>query len=240
MNPSPVHLLPCVIFMMKAAQEGEVKTRLASEIGNPNATRLYRRFVEYLCEELFLETRGRWQTVFACAPAEAMNEIREWLEARVHRAVRFEPQVEGDLGARLQAQVEAAFAQGAPAVLALGTDCLDLSVGEIDACFEALRTHDVVLGEALDGGYWCIGLSAPQPELFRGMPWSQPGLAAMTREKARSLGLRVAERPKRRDIDRKEDLMQLPEELRRAAKLDQALWRNAGKTAAAPKLPADQ
>lgn len=230
---------PRVIFMMKAPREGEVKTRLAAEIGDANATALYRRFVEFLCERLFSDAGASWETVIACAPAAAVDEIREWLAPRAHAGVRFEPQAEGDLGFRLERQFAEAFDEGAPAVLALGTDCLEVTADEIEDCFGDLESRDLVLGEAFDGGYWCIGMAAPHFELFRKMPWSQANLCARTREKARTLGIRIAERARRLDVDEKSDLKRLPPELIEAARLDERLW-DAPRTGASERPAAGQ
>lgn len=237
MNSPRSRGLPRVLLMMKAPREGQVKTRLAAEIGHRNATLLYRGFTEHLCRVLFSNAAAPWESVFACTPSDSIDEIQGWLRSIVHERVRFVPQVDGDLGARLEAQFAAAFSEGAPAVLAVGTDCLEISREEVESCLDSLKTHDVVLGEALDGGYWCIGLSGPHFGLFRQMPWSRPDLAATTRARARTLGLRVAERARRRDIDERSDLDRLPEEVRRSAGLDEALWRNP---TSAPGSSADQ
>ena len=43
---------------------------------------------------------------------------------------------------------------------------------DIYEAWRSLRTHDVVLGPATDGGYWLVGLRRPQPQLFHDIPWS--------------------------------------------------------------------
>jgi glycosyltransferase A (GT-A) superfamily protein (DUF2064 family) len=58
-----------------------------------------------------------------------------------------------------------------------------------------------VLGPALDGGYYRIGLTRPAPELFRGIGWSTPGVLAQTEARARSLGLAVSRLGPLRDVD---------------------------------------
>jgi glycosyltransferase A (GT-A) superfamily protein (DUF2064 family) len=174
--------------------------------------------------------------VIAFAPSDSEVEIRDWLSLHLPPNVQFRPQCAGDLGARLEDQFESAFQTGAPAVLALGTDCLDLTPEEIAACFEDLRQRNVVMGEARDGGYWCIGMSGRHFQLFREMPWSQQGLSESTRAKALELGLTIAERAKRTDIDQREDLESLSPEIRRAAKLDETLWQGPGNSPVPPPL----
>src|SRR5207244_2443672 len=59
----------------------------------------------------------------------------------------------------------------------------------VRAAFTALGRRDVVLGPARDGGYYLIGLAAPEPALFRGIAWSTAVVAVETRARARALGL---------------------------------------------------
>jgi glycosyltransferase A (GT-A) superfamily protein (DUF2064 family) len=49
----------------------------------------------------------------------------------------------------------------------------------------------VVVGPALDGGYWLIGLRAAQPALFENIAWSTDAVLGETLQRARSLGLRI-------------------------------------------------
>jgi len=74
-----------------------------------------------------------------------------------------------------------------------------------------LESNDLVLGPALDGGYFLIGLKQSAPELFRAMPWSTDQVLALTREKADRLRLKTALLPPWRDVDTLEDLHALIE-----------------------------
>lgn len=60
---------------------------------------------------------------------------------------------------------------------------------------------DAVLGPALDGGYWTIGLRRPDPAAFDGVPMSSPGTCAAQRRRLNQLGLRTAGLPRLRDVD---------------------------------------
>ncbi|MFK4101163.1 DUF2064 domain-containing protein [Streptomyces sp. NPDC019531] len=58
---------------------------------------------------------------------------------------------------------------------------------------------DAYFGEAEDGGFWALGLAAPDPSLLRGVPMSTPRTGAAQR--ARLAGLRVRDLPALRDVD---------------------------------------
>jgi rSAM/selenodomain-associated transferase 1 len=91
---------------------------------------------------------------------------------------------------------------GGPALL-IGMDTPQLSPAAIDAALTALAAPrtDAVLGRALDGGYWAIGLRHPDPAVFEGVPMSEPGTAVAQRERLDRLGLRVRELERVRDFD---------------------------------------
>jgi len=98
------------------------------------------------------------------------------------------------------------FLQGMTAIAIIGTDCPEIGEKEILAAFEALKTHDMVLGPALDGGYYLIALKQVFPELFDGIPWGTGEVLAKTQTIAAKLALKTAYLPKLADIDRPEDL----------------------------------
>ena len=64
-----------------------------------------------------------------------------------------------------------------------------------------------LLGPAVDGGWWAIGLERPDPRVFRGVPMSAPYTGAAQRRRLRALGHRVAELAPMRDVDRIEDAL---------------------------------
>ena len=60
---------------------------------------------------------------------------------------------------------------------------------------------DAVLGPALDGGYWAIGLRRADPRAFDGVPMSQPDTGRHQRAALDRLGLRVRTLRTLRDVD---------------------------------------
>jgi glycosyltransferase A (GT-A) superfamily protein (DUF2064 family) len=72
--------------------------------------------------------------------------------------------------------------------------------------FALLDEADVVLGPALDGGYYLIAAKAFRPELFVGVPMGTELVLVETLSRAARGGLAVALLPPMRDLDRVEDL----------------------------------
>ena len=91
---------------------------------------------------------------------------------------------------------------GGPA-LVVGMDTPHLGPGLLDDAARALNRDEVdaVLGPALDGGYWTIGLKRPDAEVFRGVPMSKRSTYWAQRRRLNELGLRWTELAPLRDVD---------------------------------------
>jgi len=109
------------------------------------------------------------------------------------------PQRGRGLGERLAA----AFSHRDEPTLLIGMDTPQVSPDLLGEALEQLERPgaDAVLGLAEDGGYWAIGLRAPQPAAFDGVPMSSPRTGACQRERLCRLGLTVRDLPTLRDVD---------------------------------------
>jgi len=110
------------------------------------------------------------------------------------------------LGARLEAAFKDAFAEGAHRVIAIGTDSPSMPAETIRAGFRLLKECDCVLGPALDGGYYLIGLSQQCPHVFRGIEWCSQSVYRDTVDIIRRRGAAYRELPVWYDVDAAEDL----------------------------------
>lgn len=196
-----------LIFFAKAPIPGQVKTRLCPPLTPDEAASLHGSFV--------LDALERSRTVpgvdrfLACAPS-ADHVFFKIMEER--QGLRLIDQVGEDVGARMAQAFQTAFARGYRRVLLAGTDLPTLPPSLYGQALGLLEQHDLVLGPALDGGYYLIGLTRPAPDLFAGIPWSTDRVLALTQQKAGSMGLTTALLPPCRDVDRIADLWALIEE----------------------------
>jgi len=180
----------------KAPVPGQVKTRFRPAVDDEQAAHLAAAFVR---DTLGKAARlGPPVTVYYAGD-------RALLEPLAPRGLRWADQGGGDLGARM-ARVPA------PCLL-LGADSPHLPLLLLRAALAAIPGHDVVLGPADDGGYFIIGLRAPQPALFDGIAWSTEEVLAQTLAKAAALGLTVHQTPPWYDLDTPADLRRLAREL---------------------------
>jgi glycosyltransferase A (GT-A) superfamily protein (DUF2064 family) len=69
------------------------------------------------------------------------------------------------------------------------------------------QAADAFFGPAADGGFWALGLRAPDPALLRGVPMSTSVTGAVQRARLVAAGLRVADLPQLRDVDTAADAL---------------------------------
>ena len=128
-------------------------------------------------------------------------QMQQWLGAWSYQA-----QSAGDLGDRMAHAFQTAFAKGVERVVIIGSDCPQLDPDRLSQAFRSLQTHDLVLGEATDGGYYLIGLRQFVADLFVGIDWSTERVLSQTLEIAHQKTLSIAILEPLTDIDRPEDL----------------------------------
>lgn len=213
-----------LLVFLKEPIPGKVKTRLASSIGEEEATRYYKAMVEVLLKQLrgLIDCRIR----FCYAPDDAGDAIRFWLlpemgatsgekkdiylapvyteEQHNHQEVDFYPQGDGDLGERMSRAFLNGFSDGYTSIAVIGTDCPDCGARWINAAFsrlEASHSRDGMIGPSEDGGYYLLALKKQAPYLFENIPWSEHNVLEKTMCVAHTKGLTLETLPTLRDVD---------------------------------------
>ena len=176
---------------------GQGKTRLASTIGAEATLGVYLELLAHA--RAAADGVAAHKTVWlAGAPTPGAPDY--WPGYAQH------PQPAGDLGQRMHTAFATAFAAGAAKAIIIGTDCPELSADLLTSAFAQLDTHDVVLGPALDGGYYLLGMKELIPDFFQHKAWSTASVRTDTLADAARLGLRVALLPPLADVDTADDL----------------------------------
>lgn len=194
--------------MAKAPVAGRVKTRLCPPLSPHEAAGLARCFLlDKIHQVRMLEGAA---PVIAYAPEDSRD-----LFGRLAPGFLLLPQQGADLGARLTCGLELLLAAGHGGALAIDSDTPTLPVAFLQQAVDLLAdpAADVVVGPTEDGGYYLIGLRAPQPGLFVEMPWSTSDVLSETIRRARRLGLRLTQLPAWHDVDTPRDLDRLRAEL---------------------------
>ncbi len=196
-----------LIIFTRYPEAGKTKTRLIPALGPDNAADLQRQMTEHTLqqaraiaskydsglEKLDLEIR------FAGGTQQLMQ---AWLGDQM----TYHSQGEGDLGVKMLRAFADAFKAVRERVVIVGIDCPDLDATILHRAFVQLQQHDLILGQAADGGYYLIGLRRLIPELFTGIDWGSDRVLAQTLAIAAKLGISSGLLPELADIDRPEDL----------------------------------
>lgn len=184
-----------LIIFIRNPELGKVKTRLAADLGPEEALRIYQRLLGH--------TRQVAQSVNSERHLYYSNFIDrkdQWPEQDFSKFL----QPTGDLGARMLYAFEQALSVKAKAVI-VGSDCPGLTSRILDAAFDQLEQHDFVIGPAMDGGYYLLGMNSITPELFLDMTWSTDEVFLDTTQRMRALGGSWHVLPTLSDIDYAQD-----------------------------------
>ena len=157
-----------VVIMCKAPVAGRVKTRLMSRYTADEAATLHAAMATTV-----IQRAGRLFDDVVIAADDAQHPFFQPF------ALPVVSQGEGDLGARMQRQIERAMHSGAAAVLLLGTDSPHMPDARLMTATDALKDVDIVLGPVEDGGYDLIGMNRAL-SLFDGVAWSSAHVLSQT------------------------------------------------------------
>lgn len=189
-------LLRVVIFA-KQPVAGQVKTRLTPPLSSQQAAVFYAFSQADTVHRL--ASIDTYQTILCYSGA------RDYFNGR-YPNLELISQGEGDLGCRLQRMVAEQFMSGGKRVCVIGTDSPDLPVDWIADVFEQLRSTDVVVIPADDGGYVLLGTRLPCAELFVDIDWSSAQVLSQTRQRASAAGYSYKELYRWQDVDDIADL----------------------------------
>jgi rSAM/selenodomain-associated transferase 1 len=179
--------------MLKAPLVGKVKTRLAKEIGEVRVLAAYQKMGRFLFQHL----NPHFPCEIHYAPASGLAPMREWLGG----AHRYFPQPSGDLGKRMFFALDSALKRGADSAILLGGDCPYVTAEVIGEAQRALEVHDLVIGPAIDGGYYLLGAKKVHHCLFREIPWGTGRVFQLTLKRIQTAMLTVKILERLADVD---------------------------------------
>ncbi|GHH70644.1 glycosyl transferase [Streptomyces sulfonofaciens] len=185
-----------VLVIAKEPLPGRVKTRLTPHFTPQEAAHLAAAALADTLQAVLAVPARRRVLVLDGAPG-------PWLPP----GVEVVPQTPGGLDERLAA----AFGQCTGPALLVGMDTPQITPELLAPALaaDAWRDCEAWFGPAEDGGFWALGLAAPDPALLRGVPMSTATTGAVQRARLTSAGLRVRDLPRLRDVDTPQDAEQV-------------------------------
>lgn len=199
--PPPQRLL----VFARLPELGQVKTRLAAEIGAERALAVYEAMLRDVVASVGPST-PEMEIEFLWPPTPGANGAL-LRRAFAHHATAM--QTGATLGDRLSmALSERFFFHRTEKIVCIGVDDPTLSRELIDHAFALLDSCEWVVGPAADGGYYLIGCRAGAftPTIFEGIEWGTSTVLETTVQKIGAEERTVARLPERYDIDTDEDL----------------------------------
>jgi len=196
-----------LILFSRYPRPGSTKTRLIPLLGAEGAARLQKSMTEAIAATaLRLAAHMAVETVI-CHHGGSAEEMRAWLG----NGFAYQQQGPGDIGQRMHRALLNGLGAGAERIVLVGCDIPELSETIMAEAFDRLRQRRAVLGPALDGGYYLIGVRGDIPpsilaSLFEDIPWSTAEVFLRTVDRMEAAGMHFAPLPLLRDVDEPVDL----------------------------------
>ena len=186
-----------LVIFVRNPISGQVKTRLAKDIGDERALEIYLQLLQHTLKI----TRGLSFRKFVYY-ADEVSDYDLWsvpgYTKRKQNGV--------DLGERMLNSFKELFNQGFTRIIIIGSDCLQLKTETIEEAVAVLESNSAVIGPARDGGYYLLGLTELYPDLFINKPWSTDQVFAKTIDDFNKQGISYAMLEELSDIDDITDL----------------------------------
>ena len=184
-----------LLIFVKNPEKGKVKTRLAATVGDDKALRIYKELLRHTREVALAVNAKRY--LFYSQQIQIND---DWAKADFEKRL----QVNGDLGVKMTAAFQEVLREQSGAII-IGSDCASLTSELVNEACEALNSYDFVIGPAMDGGYYLLGMNTFETRLFEDIEWSTESVCARTLKRINALGKQVYILPTLSDIDYEED-----------------------------------
>jgi len=189
-NPADAGL---AVFLRKP-EKGKVKTRLAATIGDDAALDIYEQLISTTLGQVAQLDIPTYLFYAGGLPA---------TETRLP-VFTYMQQHAGDLGRKMADALTFVLSRHQKAVI-IGSDCPYLSASILRESFSEMDETDLVIGPALDGGYYLLGCKKMHPRLFEGNNWSTALVLEQTKAKIIEENLTCTYLQPLADIDTEED-----------------------------------
>jgi rSAM/selenodomain-associated transferase 1 len=186
-----------LIIFATLPKPGDVKKRLAREIGMQPATALY--------NELALHTfrigqdaldKG-WIVFLFYDPKVKEDEVHLWVARDFH----FVAERGANPGVRIQHAFDYTFHHRAGKGVIISSDIPGMEYSLLEEASSRLDTNDIVIGPARDGGCYLLGMKPPTKRIFRDLPWGTAMVYREASERVRQLGLTQSNLTPLSDVD---------------------------------------
>lgn len=151
-----------LIIFTRNPELGKCKTRLAKTIGDENALEVYKFLLSHTAD-ISKDIKADRYVFYS----EHIKREDLWSADFFRKKLQ-----KGDnLGERMQNAFMELLEMGYEKVLIIGSDLLDLDATIVNDAYAQLEFNDVVIGPAIDGGYYLLGMKNLYHTLFTNKDW---------------------------------------------------------------------
>ncbi len=190
-----------LLIFAKSPEPGQVKTRIAQEVGPDKAAEIYEEMLDRILRESAPE--NLWERLLFITPeSDADYFFRRGLKTKLQKGK--------DIGERMANAFLDASNHGSEKIVLIGSDIPSLNYSDIVEAFEMLARGPAVIGPSEDGGFYLLGVagkyvSRASELLRRPIPWSTPAVLAELEKWCRVYQFFLEYLPLKNDIDTYED-----------------------------------
>jgi uncharacterized protein len=191
-----------VMVFARKPRGTQVKTRLARTVGSYLAKIIYTILLKRTIDEVAKVRRLR-----KIIMPSNLRDVGWFLKKYTRSGWLIRAQSLGGLGRRMARAIKFELSKGR-AVILIGSDITGGQLQDIKAARDFLNSGvEVVVGPAIDGGYWLIAMQSKFFNIFEGMQWSHASVFKFTLEKLESENCNYQVLPPRQDVDTAQDLL---------------------------------
>ncbi|WP_300435021.1 TIGR04282 family arsenosugar biosynthesis glycosyltransferase [Christiangramia sp.] len=188
-----------LIIFTKNPVAGKVKTRLAKDLGDDKALKIYKFLLDHSAK-FTASVKAKKQVYYS----DYINRDDIWDNTVYEKKQQFGE----DLGERMFNAFSEGFAENYEKIIIVGSDMYDINSEDIDNAFQELGQHDFVIGPAADGGYYLLGMKTLNSEVFKNKEWGTSSVLEDTLKDLDDKDVKLLET--RNDVDLLEDIKDHP------------------------------
>ncbi len=201
-------------IFVRSPVPGEVKTRLVPPLSPQQACDLYRAFLDDLFSRLSKIKKVDVTVFYSGGNAEIFEDT-------LPKRFSIVPQEGASLGERILNAFRLLLGEEGAFAAIIGSDSPDIPMTYLKRAYLKLKHKDIVLGPALDGGYYLIAMKRVIPGLFGNIAWSEPTVLRDTLERIETEKLTFSMLPLWYDVDDPQSLSLL-ESIAMARKIEKS------------------
>ena len=189
-----------LIIFTRNPELGKCKTRLGKTIGDKNALEVYKFLLNHTAS-ISKDIKADRYVFYS----ENIKNEDLWDSGLFRKKL----QKGDDLGERMANAFAELLEIGYEKVVIIGSDLLDLDADLVNTAFAQLDFNDSVIGPALDGGYYLLGLKNLYHNLFKNKAWGTSSVLKDTLNDLQSSKIHLLK--ELNDIDTFEDMQHYKE-----------------------------